>query len=409
VFGSLRATIAPSDWPQLLEDPNGGAALIDRLTRTSLRQWFERDGGAELELLLQHLMLREYFVDDYYDGTYRNLFERAEDRFLISPGKRHVQWNGAGIEALLFVVGAIRQRLIWKQFRRSERKAPAAAYFCELCDELTQRMSNERAASMAGTGSARYCVRHASGDRSLYERDVQNKQEFELLLSSVLGEARRDPDFRRRLIDVSYANWLEITEHTKTCSFCGGHPLASACFDPEKKFFSRLITFHANARKVAYRLAGSHNSDGRAYLIDEAVQRGKRAKDAAQSWRLSTDKAIGQHCGLALARLIHQRVQGAEIARRLGISPSAVSQRKKNGLNGSFDFTPTREMDLVWWPFDDIAGPHIARFPTCSLGTNWRHSEGEYHHLACSSSKPRKTHRRKANSSSLPTKSSARR
>ena len=118
-------------------------------------------------------------------------------------------------------------------------------------------------------------------------------------------------------------------------------------------------------------------------MIDEAVQRGERVRDTARYYGLQSEKAAGQHLGVALAHLLHQKVSGTEIASRLGISPSAVSQRRI-ALAGSFDFSPQRYWALRWWPFDDIGGPDVVKFPARALGTDWRHSSGEYEHLSSS-------------------------
>lgn len=140
------------------------------------------------------------------------------------------------------------------------------------------------------------------------------------------------------------------------------------------------MAFHANVRKVAYKLANSYHSNGVAFMIDEAVQRGECVRDTARYYGLHSDKAIGQHMGVALAHLLHQKVSGIEAASRLGISPSAVSQRRA-ALTGSFDFSPKRHWALRWWPFD-LDDPSAARFPTSAMGSSWCHSRAEYLHLS---------------------------
>lgn len=406
LFETLQEVVALDIGDALSEDPFDSAVLVRELGRRSLREWFEHDEGAELEKLLEYLILGEYETEAHHDGLHRNLFERAEDRFLCSPGKRHVRWNKSGIEAFLIAVDVVRQRMCAKQARKRSRETLAAIYFCELCDELTQRMSNECTPSNAGTGSTRYCERHASGDRHLYQTDVLKRREFRWLQAVILAEAKNDTSYKERFL-LANAHRAGVVEHTDSCFFCSGRPFEAECFNPSSEYFPSLMAFHANVRKVAYFLTHSYH-DGRAFLLDEAAQRGDGVKDAARGYRLSTDKAMGQHCGLALARLLHQGKKGSEIAARLGVSPSAVSQRKAS-LRGAFDFGPERDMELVWWPFDDIGGRDVARFPSRPLGWEWRHSEDEYRHLSRVRHARKSDHRRAGSSSSLPTRSSARR
>jgi len=371
-----------------------GAALVRKISTWTFREWFECHGRAHyLEEDLEYLVLGEYCTEDYVDGRYRNLFEVAEDfwnEFQRDDDQLNVTWNQSGIEAILFVVRVMRQRIEAKQAKQDEEQKPQP-YFCELCDALTQRTSNEHDPKKIDTGSARFCKDHDPNENpSRYKKDAQKKLDFDLMVSCVLGEARRDPDYGRRLLDAADANWTKVVEHTCSCIFCGGHPLEPACFDRAREYFPSLIAFHANARKVAYQLAHSFHW-GRANLIDDAVQRREDAKEAARHCGLNTDKAAGQHSELALVRLLHQKEKRSEIARRLGTSSSAVSQRIAD-LNGSWDFALERCDYLRWWPFDDIAGPDIARFPSRSLGSNWRHSSKEYQHLVRTRRKPSKGH-----------------
>lgn len=406
LFETLQEVVALDIGDELSKDPHGGAVLVREIGRRSLREWFEHDEGAELGALLEYLVLGECETEAYHDGLYRNLFERADDRFLCSLGERHVRWNESAIEALLVAIDVVRQRMDAKQTRKRRRDTPAATYFCELCDELTQRMFNECASSTAGTGSTRYCERHASGDRHLYQSDVLKRREFHWLHAMVLAEAKNDASYKDRFLPAN-ARRVNVAEHTDSCFFCSGRPFETECFNPASEYFSSLMAFHANVRKVAYLLAHGYH-DGRAFLLDEAAQRGDSVKEAAHGYRLNTDKAVGQHSGLALARLLGQGKKGSEIAACLGISPSAVSQRKAS-LRGAFDFSSERHMELVWWPFDDIGGSDVAKFPSRPLGWDWRHSEDEYRHLSRAGQPQRNDHCRAGSSSSLPTRSSARR
>ncbi|MBD8526218.1 hypothetical protein [Pseudomarimonas arenosa] len=403
IFESLRALVTPAFIGESPADTDGGEAIIRELERMTLRQWFELDAGASLERLLQHLVLAEcYSASCVEDG--RSLFER----FGPGHGASRIRWNESGIDALLVAVAFVRERFESRLHRRRSAENGGRTYFCELCDELTQWMSNERDASAAGSGSKRYCERHASTDRQLYQSDVLKRREFEWIYSMVLLEAKGDAGYKERFLQATGSRRLDLIEHTESCRFCSGRPFETECFDPSKDDFPSLMAFHANARKVAYSLAQSLH-DGRAFLIDEAVQRGEDVRQCATGYRLDTGKALGQRCGLALAHLMLQGKRGSEIAEHLRISASAVSQRK-TGLRGSFDFNPERQLELVWWPFDDIAGPDIVKFPSRPMGWDWRHSEDEYHHLVRPVRNSQATAQRRTvdSSSSRPTKSSAR-
>lgn len=374
IFEMLPAVTASSVRDGSPEDHNGGEAVLRKLHRLTLRQWFEIEGGADLERLLQSLVLAEYYTADCVDRT--KLFERSDKDCCANP----VRWNESGVDALLIAVGLVRQRIEGKQRRKRESESVTRVYFCELCDELTQWMLNERDPLVAGTGSRRYCERHASTDRHLYQSDSLKRREFEWTYAMVLDEAERDAGYKGRFLRPTDPHRTEVVEHTSACQFCSGRPYEHACFDPSKSYFRSLLAYHANARKVAYALAHSHH-DGRAFLLDEAVQRGDDLREAAKGYRLHTSKAAGQHFGVSLARLLRQGMKGSEVADQLGISPSAVSQRKAS-LRGAFDFSAERHMELIWWPFDDIGGPDVMKFPSRPLGWEWRHSDDEYRHLA---------------------------
>ena len=406
VFETLRDEVASNGWRDLLRDPHSSTTLIDELTHRTLRKWFDFDGGEELERLLQHLVSGEYYAENYVGGLVPNLFERARERFSKSPA-RNIRWDESGVNAVLHAVALVRERIQAKRTRGREGARSENVYFCELCDGLTQRMSNECDPSKVDACSKRYCELHASGDRNLYRSDILKRRGFDWLYKMILLEAHRDSAYRKRFLATADLDCPDFLGHISSCPFCSGRPFERECFDPSRKHFASLMAFHANARKVAYQLADRYHN-GRAYLIDEAVQRGEDAEGAAAEYQLDTFKAVGQHRGLALARLLHQRIEDSEIAVRLGISPSAVSQRKKK-LSGSFDFANGRDMELVWWPFDDISGPDIARFPTRALGESWRHSAHEYRHLAIAPASNTLRHQRRvASLSSLSTRSSAR-
>lgn len=374
IFERLPAVAASSISDGSPGDPNGGEAVLRKLQRLTLRQWLEIDGGADLEHLLQSLVLAEYYTADCADR--KKLFEHSEKDCRAKP----IYWNESGLDALLVAVGLVRQRIEEKQRRKRKNDSTMRVYFCELCDELTQWMLNERDPLVAGTGSRRYCERHASTDRHLYQSDSPKRREFEWTYAMVLDEAWRDAGYKERFLRPADPHRAEAIEHTSACHFCRGRAYESACFDPSKPYFRSLLAYHANARKVAYALAHSHH-DGRAFLLDEATQRGDDLREAAKGYRLHTNKAAGQHCGLSMARLLHQGMKGSDVADQLGISPSAVSQRKAS-LRGAFDFSAERHMELIWWPFDDIYGPNVMKFPSRPLGWEWRHSDDEYRHLA---------------------------
>lgn len=237
----------------------------------------------------------------------------------------------------------------------------------------------------------------------------QRGTDFSFIVMTALQEGAGDLGFRHRFfsgLGLS-ADEGSLLDHTSSCPFCSGRALKASCLDPNHHNFAELFAYHANIRKVATKLANSHHASGIAWALDEAVQRGQSLREVGRFYGLQTDKAIGQHSGLALARLLHQKVGGAEAAARLGISPSAVSQRR-SALTGCFDFALNRHWALRWWPFDDIAGANVIKFPTRAFGSNWRHAPAEYEHLR-SGPKLISAHLRTGNSSSLPTRSSARR
>lgn len=273
-----------------------------------------------------------------------------------------------------------------EQQRIEERAAPRKkdgisrhAHFCELCNELTEAKSKSCTHSVDSTPSQQLCKTHVALRR---KPESRHGSEFHWLVSTMLHEANKDAGYKHRFIaHMSSGEILtELTAHMGTCLFCSGRATQSLCLEPSKHYFPALMAFHANVRKVAYRLANSYHSNSVAFMIDEAVQRGGCARDTARYYGLHSDKAVGQHLGVALAHLLHQKVSGTEAASRLGISPSAVSQRR-TALTGSFDFSSKRHWALRWWPFDDLVGLDVTKFPTRTLGSDWRHSGAEYCHL----------------------------
>jgi hypothetical protein len=416
--------------------------ILDEILQTTAYEWFKRDNGSELECHLEHLALREQtnlfkqprITTDWAEVMTPGVMvevtvDEAESLGLIEEpsvtaegaweantpsysmvdlGNKKVEGHqySTGTGALLFAVGLMRQRIEAKcaqRKRRRKEQEPPNVYFCELCDDLTQWMS--RGKKTSPTGSKRYCESHS--DRTRCKKDNLKKCEFDWLYRTVLFEASRDASYLRRLLGPTDAYRHDAVEHISSCPSCSGKTFQLECFDASKKYFPELLTFHANARKVAYHLAHSYY-DSRAYSVDCAVQKGGNPRETARFYRLNSDKAFGQYCGLATARLLHQRAKGAEIAARLGLSESAVSQRK-SALSGCFDFGTGRDLNLIWWPFDDIAGSNIARFPTRALGEPWRHSVDEYHHLVVIPDNTAKHQRWTTRSSSLSTRSSARR
>jgi hypothetical protein len=201
-------------------------------------------------------------------------------------------------------------------------------------------------------------------------------------VATILLEAHKDPEYKRRFFTNADERELltELVDHTNSCSFCSGRALQSKCLDSSSRYFAPLMAFHANVRKVANKLANSYYNSI-AVMVDDAVQSGGSVREIAHYYGLRSGKAIGQYSGLALARLLYQRASGVEIAARLGISPSAVTQRRAD-LVGCFDFSSRRNPCLIWWPFDADARDTLLKFPTRALGDEWRHSSSEYRHLA---------------------------
>ena len=309
-------------------------------------------------------------------------------------------------KSVLFAASVVRQRTEERKIARKQDGVSRQTYFCELCNELTEAKSKNYTHSIESTPNQQLCKAHAALRRKPGSR---HGSEFNWLVSTMLHEAKKDAGYKQRFMPrMSDGKVLaELTAHIVACSFCSGRGVQSSCLDPSAHYFPALMAFHANVRKVAHKLANSYHSSSVAFMIDEAVQRGECIRDTARYYGLRSDKAIGQHLGVALAHLLHQKVSGTEVASRLGISPSAVSQRRA-ALTGSFDFNPKRYWALRWCPFDDRSDPDVAKFSTRALGTNWHHSTDEYEHLL-SSRKTNIDHRRLARPSSLPTKSSARR
>lgn len=282
-------------------------------------------------------------------------------------------------KAILFAATFLQQRMEERAPSRNEQKL-RRSHFCELCDELAAPARHDDKPTASVRENQPFCRLHMNS-RS---RSGKSPGEISWFVSTVLQEASKDPGYKRRFLVDSDGHQLlgEILDHTNACDFCSGRALQPKCLDPSKRYFAGLMAFHANVRKVAYKLANSHYNSV-AWMIDRAVQDGRSAKEFMGYYRLDTEKAIGQYSGLALARLLFQRVSGVEIATRLGVSPSAVSQRRA-ALTGCFDFAPRRNPSLIWWPFDDIVGDNVLKFPSRALGDEWRHSSSEYRRLASS-------------------------
>lgn len=439
VFDSLQDVIAPDDWSRLLEDQHGGAALLDRLAVMTLRQWFEMDGGRELEQLLQYLVLGEYEIEEYQGGNYRNLFESAEDRLDLETNKEHIRWNGAGVDALLSVILFIRRRCLRVERVPGQREPKGFRYFCELCDEKTERIANEDDPSKSGTGNVRYCAKHVSGRRdSRYKADLPKKEDFDWLYVLVLQEARRDEGYRRRISNISGRLLTLAFGHTECCEcrLCvdrATHPSGWAILLDHRSQtslfwtsddgsrthmsasdlclneFQSLIAFHANVRKVAYQLAQS-NLHFLSSQIDEEFKKCGDFAAALDTFPPMNKKLLGRHNTISIVRLLREGYTKSEVAEKVNLSPSAITQRVEK-LEGCFDYAPERDPQLRAWPMclGCIDGPHIAKFRIPSLDFEWRHSEDEYRHLAPYRRAVSNSQRRMGMSSSFPTKSSARR
>lgn len=416
-------------------------AILGEIAKDTFREWLKKGSGRELVSYLERLVATEprlppklRITDDQSlfgmpgvvvelsreDAEKWGAFEEdaltEEDAWetqadsvsysMVELTARKLGWYECETEAksILLAVNLAQQRLDGKRTSGSHKASLQTWHFCELCDGLVELSGHEAVA--AASKSSRFCKTHSSA-RSRSGKSPGH--EVSWYISTLLQEAYKDPDYKRRFVEGLDDGELlaEIVDHTNACDFCSGRSIRPECLDPSKRYFAGLMAFHANVRKVAHKIANSYYSSI-AWMIDRAVQEGRCAREYMGSYRLDTDKAVGQYSGLALARLLFQKVTGVEIAARLGISPSAVSQRR-SALTGCFDFAPRRNPSLVWWPFDDIAGNSIIKFPARALGEGWRHSTGEYHHLARPSGAFRETHLRVARSSSLPTKSSARR
>ena len=422
VFEALQLEIAPDEYQQFGSDTPNGGRFLHELTRRTLREWFAQDGGVELGLRLHCAGAVEFaghFVDD---DIAQVLFEKYRKRLLNLPAnqsraesprrpksssrtdrksKRRLRWNASGIEAVRTAVSLAHRRTALRDDKAHKELRRGNVYFCELCDRLTQKVTNHGALSTDGVGSARYCENHALSGGTLYQRDHPRKTEFEWLHHLVLREAEHDRDFRRRLTESSNESLARAFEHTNLCQcfLCSDKENIEIIMPSDKDFVS-LMAFHANARKIAYALAQAWHDSG-AIIIDGIVQRGSTLAAAGESACLNAKEA-GQRNGLAIARLLHQGTAVPKIAARLGISERAVYQRKA-GFRGSYDFSPGRSQHLTWWPFGALAEPNTLTFSR--VASKWRHCEDEYDHLALNA----RNHRRVASPLSLPTRSSARR
>lgn len=306
-------------------------------------------------------------------------------------------------KSVLLATSMLQQRIEAKRARRQSADLGPTHYSHLPVEQDEPRGSPrtfaEPTASQSSSGRTR--PRRSTGE--------QRGTDFSFIVMTALQEGAGDLGFRHRFFSGlgRSADESSLLDHTRSCPFCSGRALKPSCLNPKNHHFAELFAYHANIRKIATKLANSHHATGIAWALDEAVQRGQSLREVGRFYGLQTDKAIGQHSGLALARLLHQKVGGAEAAARLGISPSAVSQRR-SALTGCFDFAPNRHWALRWWPFDDIAGAYVIKFPTRAFGSNWRHAPAEYEHLA-SVTRSVSAHLRIGSSSSLPTRSSARR
>lgn len=438
VFDSLQDVIAPDDWPRLLEDQHSGAVLLDRLAVMTLRQWFEMDGGQELEQLLQYLVLGEYEIEEYQNGSYRNLFESAEGRLNREADKEYIRWNDAGVDALLSVIPFVRQRCFKVEMVPSEREPKGFRYFCELCDSLTERIANECDASKSGTGNGRYCAKHVSGRKgSRYKQDLLQKEDFDWLYILVLREAQRDEKYRRRITNISGRLLTLAFGHTECCEcrLCvdrATHPCAwgmlrnfssqtsrvwtssqgsrehMSAFDLTFQEFHSLLAFHANARKVACEIARS-NLHTLSSEIDEEFKKCGDFVAALDTLPSMNKKLLGRHNTISIIRLLHEGYTKSETAEKLGLSPSAITQRVEK-LEGCFDLAAERDPQLRVWSLElgYADGPHIARFRLPPMDFEWRHSESEYRHLKLYRRAAPNSQRRAGRPSSFPTKSSAR-
>lgn len=410
IFTTLREAIKVADWPVGMNDLHGGIALIEEIDLYTLREWSENPGGvAYLKEKVEHLILCEYYADE--DSP--SVFDRAEDERQYLSSKQfetfqpNVNWNKPGLEVLHAVIEAIEERL-YADKRRSEDRQGARPnqYFCELCDQLAQKVLNEAESPASRTGDARYCANHLPGSVP-YRRDFPKKLTFEMYVSAILSEASHDPGYLSRVFDKSNPNFDDVIAHIGSCSFCKGNFYAKSCLDPTSDLFTSLICLHANARRVAHAMSRNSCDFARAVLIDEDMQRGVSAEGAAANYGLHTKKAVGQHLILAVARMTHEGHKVPEIAGRIGVTASAI-YKLKSRLIGCVDLSLDRCFLLRWWPFGGIDDdPYIVKFFTPSSREKWRHHETEYGYLTHIHGRASKIYRRATSSSRRPTRSSA--
>lgn len=309
-------------------------------------------------------------------------------------------------KAILLALSLVQQRADARRGSSNRENALHSSYFCGICDELREPMFSDDYSESANRIQKPFCKLHLDARSRTGKSSSENVGWF---VSTILREAARDAKYRHRFIGKYCDGELltELIHHISNCEFCTGRAYHPHCLEPDKRYFAELMAFHANVRKVAFKLANSYYNSV-AWMIDDHVQDGRCVLDFLGLYGLETAKAVGQYTGLALARLLYQKVNGAEIAARLGISQSAVSQRRKS-MTGSYDFHHARNPDLIWWPFDDIQGDDILRFPVYALGKQWQHSTGNYKDLASREMGATRMHQRSSISSSFPTRSSARR
>ena len=417
-------------------------ALLQQLGRHTFREWFKDHAGYALRRRLEALVVNEQrsvpkkFTENDYSlfmmlgmelGCHQDELDAilvAEDEwesladsrfsydFWINSKGWRLGWYECDTEAkaILFAVTLMEKRIKAKEDRKEERRRKSASfqlelanswthrrgYFCALCDELTEWQSASINSKVTNTEHLKYCKKHAQ----VSKKANQSNGSYLNLIRKILIEANKDFSYLRRFLCDTNEVWAEAVRHINSCRSCSGQGHTTyACLDPSANIFTSLMAFHANVRKVAARLRDGY-CDIRACTILDAVQNGEIAKNAAHRLGFVTDKAAGQYGNLALVWLYHQGFRGAELSRRAGVWPNAISERLRS-LRGIFDFSPERDKELIAFPFDDfdINGPNVVKF--LSGSGNWRHTEDKYRHLI-SRWRPVVEHHRHTGSSSEP-------
>lgn len=257
------------------------------------------------------------------------------------------------------------QRRSRESFRLSRGRAVwDGGKHCRGCERPTQlthaRVQLKRTEFDGRRLSNIFCEKHvqtrAGGDRHAIPAKLAR---FESIRQKIWSEIESDPQFFRRFVpfnceNQSWGTWNQL-RHEKDCHLilylasCGHG-------DPDDALF---FHFESNVRLVA-RLIAERFPTSLSVEVDRLVHENGLAL-AEISKRLDQNpKLVKKHSDIAVARIINNAPVLAandaaavgEIATRLDISVAdarhALRRIKLDG--GTYDFSPARSAELVWWP-----------------------------------------------------------